>query len=126
MIVGIGNDLIEVTRIAKALKQNPRFMLKNFTCKEQEYFQRRNNSYETIAGNFAAKEAVSKALGTGFRGFGLIDVEVIRNDQGGPIVLLYGGAKKIAEQKKIENIWVSISHSQEYATAMAVAERACK
>ena len=122
MIVGIGSDIIEIERIKKIATQNPRFISRNFTIKEQEYFNTRKNSHETIAGNFAAKEAVSKALGTGFREFGLIDIEVTRNELGAPIVFLHGMAKQIASRNSIKNIWISISHCKEYATAYAIAE----
>ena len=122
MIGGIGTDMIEIERIRKAVRQNARFLLKNFTLKEQAYFAKRNNAYESMSGNFAAKEAVSKALGTGFREFGLIDVEILRDALGAPVVFLYGRAEEIAREKNITNIWVSISHCKAYATAYAIAE----
>lgn len=122
MIAGVGTDMIEIERIQKAVEQNPKFILKNFTSKEQAYFEKRKGSYETIAGNFAAKEAISKALGTGFTRFGLSDVEITRNEKGGPIVFLYGQADQVAKEKNITNIWVSISHCKAYAIAYAVAE----
>ena len=122
MIAGIGNDIIEIERIQKAVDRKPKFLLKYFTPKEQAYFEKRNNSYESIAGNFAGKEAVSKALGTGFSGFGPIDIEIIRNEKGGPVVFLHGRAKEIAKEKNIRKIWVSISHCKAYATAYSIAE----
>ena len=122
MITGIGNDIIEIERIKKAVEGNPKFLQKHFTLKEQEHFKKRNYSYETIAGNFAAKEAVSKALGTGFSGFGPIDIEISRNKVGGPVVFLHGKAKELAEEKNIEKVWVSISHCRAYATAYSIAE----
>ncbi len=122
MIAGIGNDIIETKRIKKAVETNPKFLLKYFTSKERNYFEERNHSYESIAGNFAAKEAVSKALGTGFSGFGPIDIEISRNEAGGPVVFLYGRAKKLAEERGIIQIWVSISHCKAYATAYSIAE----
>ncbi|NLI89249.1 MAG: holo-ACP synthase [Epulopiscium sp.] len=123
MIAGVGNDIIEIHRIEKAVSKNDRFILRNFTKREQDYFRRRNNSYETIAGNFAAKEAVSKALGTGFKGFDLVDVEVIRDEEGAPLVCLHGKAREISKEKNIGKIWVSISHCKEYASAVAIAEK---
>ena len=74
-----------------------------------------------MAGNFAAKEAVSKALGTGFRGFGLLDIEVLRDDKGKPIVIL---SDRIYEMLPLNNfnIHISISHSRENAIAYAVME----
>jgi len=123
MIAGIGTDIIEINRIKKVIISKPEFIIKSFTIKEQEYFQNRNNAIQTIAGNYAAKESISKALGTGFRGFGLIDIEVLRDKKGMPIVFLYGKAKQIQKQKSIKNIWVSISHCEIYATAYAIAEK---
>lgn len=123
MIAGIGTDIIEISRIQKVITRAPEFMIKNFTIKEQEYFKSRKNTAQTIAGNFAAKEAVSKSLGTGFSGFGLIDIEVLRNENGMPIAFLHGEAKQIQRQKGIQNIWVSISHCKNYATAYAIAEK---
>lgn len=123
MIVGIGNDIIEIHRIEMVVSKNSRFILRNFTKREKDYFQKRNNSFECIAGNFAAKEAVSKALGTGFRGFDLVDVEVIRDKEGAPLVYLHGKARELSKEKKIDKIWVSISHCKEYASAVAIAER---
>lgn len=123
MIVGIGNDIIEIDRIHNAIQRTPRFITKNFTEKEIEYFKSKKYSIQSIAGNFAAKEAVSKALGTGFRTFELIDIEVVRDELGAPIVFLYSKAEEIRQQKNIDHIWISISHCRAYATAYAVAER---
>ena len=123
MIVGIGTDIIEIERINKAILNTPQFMEKSFTIQEQTYFKQRKNAVESIAGNFAAKEAISKALGTGFRGFGLMDIEILRDGLGGPVVFLHGEAEQIGKEKDITDIWVSISHCKAYATAYAVAER---
>ena len=69
MIIGIGTDIIEIDRIENAINNNKRFLEKVFTIKEIEMFKKRNMRSEIVAGNFAAKEAISKALGTGFRYF---------------------------------------------------------
>ena len=121
MIIGIGTDIIEIDRMGKALI-NKGFLHKNFTEKEIEYFLKRKNMSEVVAGNFAAKEAVSKALGTGFRGFGLIDIEVLRNDLGKPQVNLYGQAKNIAERGGVSKIHISISHNKTQAIAYCITE----
>lgn len=121
MIIGIGTDIIEIDRIGKALI-NKGFLHKNFTEKEIEYFLRRKNISEVVAGNFAAKEAVSKALGTGFRGFGLIHIEVLRDELGKPQVNLYGQAKNIAERGGISRIHISISHNKTQAIAYCIIE----
>lgn len=121
MIIGIGTDIIEIDRIGKAII-NKGFLHKNFTEKEVEYFLERKNMAEVVAGNFAAKEAVSKALGTGFRGFGLIDIEVLRDVLGKPQVNLYGQAKNMAEKGGAGRIHISISHNKTQAIAYCIIE----
>jgi holo-[acyl-carrier protein] synthase len=118
MIVGIGNDIIEIERVKKACTSEA-FLRHVYTTKELELFSRFPAS---LAGNFAAKEAVAKALGTGFSGFGPIDIEVLREESGRPYVVLYGGARERMERCKISRIWVTISHDREAAIATAVAE----
>ena len=79
MIIGIGTDIIEIERIEIAVKRTKGFINKLFTENEINIFESRGFKSEVIAGNFAAKEAVSKALGTGFRGFGVKDIEILRD-----------------------------------------------
>ena len=74
-IFGIGIDIIEINRIENVLERTPRFLERNFTEKEIDYFKQKNFKSESIAGNFASKEAISKAIGTGIRGFKLKDIE---------------------------------------------------
>lgn len=118
MILGIGNDIIEIERVKRA-GQSEAFLRRVYTAREQERFQ---HIPASLAGNFAVKEAVAKALGTGFRGFGPADIEVLRDGQGRPFVKLYNGARKRSEELGIERIWVTISHGREVAMATAVAE----
>ena len=120
MIIGIGTDIIEIDRIEKAINRNNGFLDKVFTAREIEMFKERNMRAEVIAGNFAAKEAVSKALGTGFRGFSLIDIEILRDQLGKPIVYLSDNMKKIINAK--HKINVSISHNRTSAIAFVVLE----
>ena len=103
----IGIDIIEIERIEKLLTNKPNFLERNFTKTERE----RNLKHETIAGNFAAKEAFSKALGTGFRGFGLIDVEVLRDELGKPYIVF---------KNERSNANVSISHNRSTAVAVVI------
>ena len=118
MITGIGVDIIEIERIKRlALKKS--FYKSFFTESEIEYLK--NKRVESTAGYFCAKEAVVKALGTGFAGVGFKDVEIVKNNMV-PNVVLHGRALKIAEENKIEKIHVSITHCREYAAATAVAE----
>jgi holo-[acyl-carrier-protein] synthase len=122
MIFGIGTDIIEIDRVKKALQRNPRILNRLFTKYEIDYFKSRNMNIQHIAGGFSAKEAVVKALGTGISGFCWKDVELLRGTSGKPMVKLYNKAKEIAVKNKISNIFISISHSQGYAMATAVAE----
>lgn len=119
-ILGIGIDIIEIDRIEKVLNRTPRFLDRNFTEKEIEYFKKNNLKSESIAGNFAAKEAISKAIGTGIRGFNLKDIEILRDDLGKPIVNTYNNLKEICIKYSVKEIKVSISHSENYAVANSI------
>ena len=90
MILGVGTDLIEIRRMEKACKKDY-FVVRTFTDMES---RQAKGSASKLAGSFAVKEAVAKALGTGFRTFMPIDVEVLRDDMGKPYVRLYRGALK--------------------------------
>ena len=120
MIVGIGNDIIEIERIEKAISKEG-FKNKIYTQKELENIEKRGNRLETYAGIFSAKEAISKAIGTGVREFSLTDLEILNDDLGKPYVVVSERLDKIIKSKK-ENyqIEISISHSKKYATAIAV------
>lgn len=120
MIYGVGCDLCEISRIENTKEG---FTSRFFTEKEQELFRIKRNSPQTIAANFAAKEAFSKALGTGVSGFGLRDVEVLRDDKGKPYINLYGGAEEILRKENIKGIHISISHTDELAMAYVVLEK---
>lgn len=119
-IFGIGIDIIEIKRIEKVLERTPRFLERNFTEKEIEYFKKKNFKSESIAGNFASKEAVSKAIGTGVRGFNLKDIEILRDEMGKPIVNVYNNLKEICIKYNIREIKVSISHSENYAVSNVI------
>lgn len=122
MIVGIGTDIIEIERVQRAIERTPHFLNKVFTPKENDYFKEIGHRGESIAGNFAAKEAISKAFGTGFRTFGPQDIEILRDVYGKPIVQLYNEAQSIKEILKVSTIHLSISHCKTYATAFATLE----
>lgn len=121
MIIGNGIDITEVGRIKRNL-ENERFLLKIYTLKEIEYLKKRKFNPQTAAGYFAAKEAVSKCLGTGFKTFGPRHIEILKDTDGKPIVNLYSNALKIAKEKNIDCIHLSITHIKEYALAYAIAE----
>lgn len=122
MIIGIGTDIIEITRIEQALSKTEQFFNKVYTEKERHYYLEKRKKVETLAGWFCAKEAVSKALGTGFRQFGLRDIEVLPNAVGKPEIRLYGKAEALRKSLGIEEIQVTIAHCKSYATAFAIAE----
>lgn len=122
LIVGVGIDIIEIYRIKKSLERRENFLNKLFTKNEIEYFERKKFRPEFIAGKFAAKEAVAKALGTGFREFDFKDIEIENNALGKPLATLRGKARLLAEKNGEYNIHISISHSETHAIAYAVLE----
>ncbi|EUB12572.1 MULTISPECIES: holo-ACP synthase [Fusobacterium] len=120
MIVGIGNDIIEIERIEKAISKEG-FKNKVYTQRELKNIEKRGNRTETYAGIFSAKEAISKAIGTGVREFSLTDLEILNDDLGKPYVVVSEKLDKILKTKKEDyQIEISISHSRKYATAMAI------
>jgi holo-[acyl-carrier protein] synthase len=120
MVIGNGVDIVSIQRIKKILDKNPRFLERNFTLNERALFQERRMSPATIAAGFAAKEAVSKAMGTGIRGFNLIDIEVLRDSLGKPFVILHGNAIEVAASKGIDVFEISLYHSDETAIAFVI------
>lgn len=121
VIVGTGIDIIEVERIKNACGKT-RFLERVFTEREREYFKSRRNNLYTIAGSFAAKEAVMKAMGTGLGGVGWKDIEVLHGTDGRPYVQLHGRAAHRLSSLGGKRIWISISHIKELAVAQAVIE----
>ncbi len=120
MITGIGTDLVEIARVQKAIGRSA-FLEKVYTEKERELIAARP---VRAAGNFAAKEAVAKALGCGFSGIAPIEIEVLRQESGMPYVVLHGRAKKKAEEQGIVKIQISLTDTAEYAQAYVVCEGA--
>lgn len=115
----VGIDIIEVSRIKGAVEAHSEtFLKKLFTPKEIEYFLKYTIPYTHIAGHFAAKEAVSKALGVGI-GHSLQwkDIIISHNEKGAPLVNF---PPKVIEQFSITTTNISISHCKEYATAIAI------
>ncbi len=112
----IGVDIVKIERIAAASKKE-NFLNGVFTEKEIKRYKDTGCKPETLAGFFAAKEAVSKALGTGFRGFAPKDIEVYNELSGAPKVNLFNGAKTALADKEVS---ISISHDGEYAVAAAI------
>lgn len=121
MIKGNGVDIVDIERFRSIITEKPSFLRRFFTEGENQLFSMKNMKAETVAANFAAKEAVSKAMGTGVRGFNLIDIEILRDELGCPYVVLYNEAKTLAEKKGINSFFVSLSHSREQAIAFVIA-----
>ena len=121
MILGVGTDIIEIERIKKAIERTPKFLEKTFTEKEIELFKSKAMKAESIAGNFAAKEAISKAIGRGFRGFAFNDLEVLRDELGKPIVNISDKVKEFLEYEEVI-CHISISHNKTCAIAFGTME----
>jgi holo-[acyl-carrier protein] synthase len=121
--VAHGIDLVDCPRIEDMVKRHgDRFINRIFTAAEQAYAASNKNKIEKLAGRFAAKEAVLKLMGTGWRGkIAWTDIEVINNSAGQPEVTLGGEVKAIAEKLGIGHISVSITHTANFAIASAVA-----
>lgn len=122
MIYGVGTDIVEISRIKKAA-QRESFLQKVFTEKELNLCRERHNFFASLAVRFAAKEAVSKALGTGFRGFRCRDIEILSDPLGKPVVKLHGEACHIADSLGIVSLAVTMSHSRDNGVAFCIAER---
>ena len=118
-IRGCGVDLVEIRRIEKAILRE-RFRKRVYTPKEREYLE--NKHPQSWAARFAAKEAVMKALGTGWqRGVGFDQIEIDSDSLGKPIVHLTGKALELAEEQGIHSLFLSLSHSGDYAVAYVIA-----
>ncbi len=122
-IIGIGTDIIECPRIGKMIEQHGELFLRRvYTEREIRYCQARKHAIEHFAGRWAAKEAILKAIGTGWtRGIAWTDLEIRNQTGGAPRVLVCGGAKEAARERGIANILISISHCRTYATAYSLA-----
>jgi holo-[acyl-carrier protein] synthase len=122
-IIAHGIDLVDFGRIEQMLEKHPqRFLDRVFTPTEQADADKNKNRIEKLAGRFAAKEAVMKLIGTGWRdGIAWTDIEVVNNPLGQPIASITGKVKELADQKDIEQITLSITHTANFALASAVA-----
>lgn len=121
-LFGIGIDVVEVSRIRESIAEfGPRFLDRVFTKAEQSYCQRQKRCEIHYAARFAAKEAVSKALGTGIgKDVGWLDLEVVRKDSGEPEILLSDEGKLFADSLRVCAIKISLTHAEHYAAANAV------
>src|SRR5271170_2587453 len=125
-IVGHGIDIVETDRIAQLIREHAqRFLDRVYTEKEQQYAARNPKRYiEHLAGRFAAKEAVLKVIGTGWRGgIAWTDIEIQSQPSGQPVIHLTGECLRIAHEQGITVWHVSISHIETHATASAIGWR---
>lgn len=116
----IGIDIIEIKRIKTALTRTPSFLEKAFSEYEREYYQKKGCKVQTLAGIFCAKEACVKALKTGFAGINLKDIEIRHTSTGSPYLVFYNKAQELIQDMIAE---ISISHSQNYATAVCLIKK---
>ncbi|TDT70585.1 holo-[acyl-carrier-protein] synthase [Hypnocyclicus thermotrophus] len=115
-ILGIGNDIIEIERVEKAIKRTKKFKEKVFSEKEIEIVEKKSSPFASYAGRFAAKESVAKAFGTGIK-FSLTDIEILNDKLGKPYVNL---RNKLKEKYDNIDIMITISHNRKVAIATAI------
>lgn len=124
MIFGIGNDIVEVSRIQRTVERTDGFLNKIFTDNEILYCEEQKaGKFQSYAARFAAKEAFFKALGTGYRfGFAFHEIEVLNDSLGKPEIKVSGRVEAFMKEKKIKKVHLSLSHVKEMATAFVVLE----
>jgi holo-[acyl-carrier protein] synthase len=124
MIIGTGIDLVEIARLRKVIERlKDRFILRVFTPGEQEFCNAHRDPVPHYAVRFAAKEALFKALGTGWaKGVTWLDVEVRRERQDAPTMVLHGEAQKLSAAMGAQKAHLSLSHSDQWAIAMVILE----
>lgn len=122
-VIGIGIDVVDIKRFRKAvIQRGKRFLERIFTDREIEYSETKKSCYAHMAGKFAAKEAVKKALPEGARiGLNWPDIEILNRGDGKPYALLHGHAKDIMDEFGLTRVLVSISHTDDLATSNAMA-----
>jgi holo-[acyl-carrier protein] synthase len=124
VILGIGIDIVEVARIQAACDRfGDRFLKRILRAAEIEYCLSHKHPAPHIAGRFAAKEAISKAFGTGIgKQLSWLDMEIVRKDSGEPFVVLHEGGVALMQERRANKVHVSLSHTQAHASAAAVLE----
>lgn len=121
-IIGIGLDLVKIERIREiAERWREQFLNRLYTPEERDYCLKRASPYASLAGRFAAKEAVLKALGTGWSGgIRWVDIQVLNDASGKPVATVTGRAQELIRRAGVTSIHVSLSHDSDYAIAEAV------
>jgi len=124
VILGLGNDLVEVARISKSVSTyGDKFTHRVFTAAERTYAESKANTAERYAARFAAKEAAMKALGTGWAGgVSWTQIEVVNDGDGRPVLLLHDVAGAVAERMGVKRTWLSLTHTAGMAGAVVVLE----
>lgn len=121
-IYGVGVDIIEISRISKAIEKYPNFIERIYTDREIEYcegFPREKHVYYAV--RFAAKEAIAKSMAQGIgKDMFFKEIELARESSGAPYVRLYGRAFSYQKKLGIKEIKISVSHTRDYAIAFAV------
>jgi holo-[acyl-carrier protein] synthase len=125
-LFGIGIDVVEIDRVEASIDEfGEKFLSRIFTASEREYCEQHRRSVLHYAARFAAKEAVSKALGTGIgKDVSFMEIQVVKKPSGEPEVELLGNAANFAKKKGICLIKISLTHADQYAAANAVAMKA--
>lgn len=123
-VLGIGVDLVENARIQHSLDRfGERFLHRVFTEGEIGYSQSMKFPARHLAARFAAKEAISKAFGTGIgKAMGWKNIDVRKKPSGEPYVVLDGNAKQLADERGVTSVWISLSHTEHHAMAVIVIE----
>ena len=122
MIIGLGTDIVEVKRIKAAIAKNENFVTRIYTPAEIAYCRQKSRPEISFAARFAAKEAISKAFGTGIGKISWLDMEITNAQSGQPLVHLSGNCAMISQEKQVKAIHLTLSHTDEYAVATAILE----
>ena len=123
-VIGIGTDIVKVPRIKRLIKKRGnKFAQRILHPNELLIFNQHKSAANYLAKRFAAKEALSKALGTGIaKGISFDEIEVINNEDGKPLLILHGAALDISNQLGVENTFISLSDEKKYAIAYVILE----
>jgi holo-[acyl-carrier protein] synthase len=124
MILGLGTDITEIARVKSSLERfGDSFLNRILRPEEITYCRMHKEAAQPVAARFAAKEAISKAFGTGIGAqLGWHDMEICRKESGEPYVVLHGGGKALFTARGAKQLLITLSHTQNYATAIAVLE----
>lgn len=118
----VGSDIIEISRVRMAALRHPAFYDRILSSREKEYCRGKADPAPTLAGRFAAKEAILKCLGCGLKGLSWQDLEILPDEMGAPQAFFSGKLQGVLAEKGIKTVKISISHSRDYAMAVAIGE----